>query len=427
MSLLLRNCLYIDPKTFEFIPCHIFTEEGPAGKTIFYPLQSTHIPPALTTIDCHRKLVMPSFACGHHHAYSALATGMHPPKKNPVNFEETLKYIWWTLDVCLDAKMIEASALAIAIACAKNGVTFVIDHHSSPSHIKDSLEIIAKAFDQVGISHLLCYEITDRNGNKATEQALEETDGYLAKHQGLVGLHASFTVSDHTLQKAAGLVEKHKSGIHIHVAEDMIDENDCNQKYGKTVVRRLSDFGLLDSPKTILSHCLHINDAERQIIHDSNVWIAQNTESNLNNKVGFFNSKMIENNVMLGTDGMHSDMLKSAKAAYFVGQNFDNIDFAETWRRFRNVNRYIDVNRFEGDHENNLVVLDYNPPTEINSSNFLSHFIFALEAKHIQHVVSNGKLIVKDKKVLTMNEDEIMEQCRKLSGRIWENMRDRTR
>jgi cytosine/adenosine deaminase-related metal-dependent hydrolase len=423
MSVLLLNTLYLDPKTFEFIPCHIYVEDGNKGKIIFQPLQSTHTLEADTRLDCHNKIVTQSFGCGHHHVYSALATGMGAPKKIPVNFEETLKYIWWTLDVCLDAEMIEASALATAMACAKNGITFVIDHHSSPSHIKGSLDIIAKAFDKVGLSHLLCYEITDRNGKEATQQALDETGEYLSKKQGLVGLHASFTVSDDTLAKSAGLVKKHKSGIHIHVAEDPIDETDSQKKYGKSVVKRLSDFGLLTSSKNILSHCLHISDAERELVNSSDVWIAQNTDSNLNNKVGFFNSKNIARNVMLGTDGMHSDMLKSAKTSFFAGQNFDAIDYGETYRRFRNIHRYIAENNFTGDGENNLLVLDYNPPTEINSNNFLGHFVFSLESKHVQHVISDGKLIVKDRKVTTVNEDDILAQSRKLSIKLWEKMK----
>jgi len=115
-------------------------------------------------------------------------------------------------------------------------------------------------------------------------------------------------------------------------------------------------------------------------------------------------------------------MLKSAKTSFFVGQNFDSIDYGETYRRFRNVHRYIDENNFTGDGENNLVVLDYNPPTEINASNFLSHFIFSLETKHIQHVISNGKLIVNNRKVLTVNEEDVFNQSRELSKKLWEKM-----
>ena len=67
------------------------------------------------------------------------------------DFEEILTYIWWHVDKCLDKEMIEASALASALYCAKNGVTFIIDHHASPFAIEDSLSTIAGVFATIVI------------------------------------------------------------------------------------------------------------------------------------------------------------------------------------------------------------------------------------------------------------------------------------
>jgi len=122
--------------------------------------------------------------------------------------------------------------------------------------------------------------------------------------------------------------------------------------------------------KTILAHCLHIDENERNIIRNSPAFVVQNTESNLNNNVGYFNSRSLGDNIMLGTDGMHSNMLRSAQAAYFVGQGKDEIDFLTSYYRIRKVHNYLSTNNFSGDGENNLVVLDYDTPTEINEDNF---------------------------------------------------------
>jgi len=99
-----------------------------------------------------------------------------------------------------------------------------------------------------------------------------------------------FTVGDSTLKKAAELMEKANSGIHIHVAEDLYDQKFCLVNYGSRVIQRLDGFGVLDSSKTILAHCLHIDENERNIIRNSPAFVVQNTESNLNNNVGYFNS-----------------------------------------------------------------------------------------------------------------------------------------
>ncbi len=423
MSILLKNATFINWETLEFTNTNIIVYEG-IDKGIEFK-STPELPENKVfdqVVDCSGKYVTKSFGVGHHHVYSALAKGMPPPKKNPGNFLEILQYVWWTLDKCLDKDTIEASALASAIACAKAGSTFVIDHHASPNYIKGSLEVIAKAFDKVGVSHLLCYEVTDRDGLDKAAAGLEETHSYLKNHQGLVGLHASFTVSDDSLEKAAKMAKEYDSGIHIHVAEGIYDQEQAINNYGKRVVERLKDFDLLQS-KSILVHGLHLDDNERKLTSNSNCWVAQNMESNLNNNVGYFNGAGLGNNIMLGTDGMHSDMLQSAKAAFFVGQRYDNVDFPGIYERFRNIHRYVQQNNFRGDGENNLVILDYDAPTPFNKENFLGHFVFGLNSNHINSVISNGKLVVKDKKLQSINEDEVLAFTKEQAKRLWSCMR----
>ncbi len=422
MSVLLKNATYIDWKNLEFSVQNILAEEnkntvtfiGDPGEVI-----RKHKP---VVIDCSGKFVTKSFAVGHHHAYSALSRGMGAPKKSPENFFEILKYVWWTLDRCLDPEMIEASALVTAIACAKAGSTFVIDHHASPSAVKGSLGIIAGAFEKVGVSHLLCYEVSDRDGQQVAAEGLEETASYLEHHKGLLGLHASFTVSNNTLKQAVDMMHRFKSGIHIHVAEDVHDQDVCLREHGKRVVQRLGDAGVLDSPKTILVHCLHLEGNEREIIRKSPVWVVENSESNMNNNVGYFNGSGLGENIMLGTDGMHSDMLQSAKAAFFNGQRYDTINYASAYTRFRNVHRYLNENLFKGDGDNSLVVLDYDPPTPFSSDNFPGHFLFGIGSNHVRDVISGGRVIVRDRQLTTVNEADIMSGARKQAQRLWEKM-----
>jgi putative selenium metabolism protein SsnA len=417
--ILLSNAIYIDFETLQLKSCDIVVS---SGKVEFYPA-GTYKGNTTETINCKGKFVTHSFVVGHHHAYSALARGMGAPKKSPENFYEILKYVWWTLDKCLTPEMVEYSGLVTAMACAKAGASFVIDHHASPSAVNGSLEILAKAFERVGLSHLLCYEISDRDGEAIARQGLEETDTYLKNHQGLVGLHASFTLSDKTLRVAANLMQKHSSGVHIHVAEDKYDQQHCLDAYGKSVVERLNDFGYLNSGKSILVHCLHLTDYERNLIGQSPCWVAQNSDSNLNNNVGYFSSKNMGDNIMLGTDGMHSDMLQSMKSAYFVGQNFDPMSPAQAYKRLRNAHRYIAQNGFRGDGPDNLVVLDYDSPTPVTPENLAGHFVYGINQTHVEHLISNGKLILKNRKVVTVDEESILKESQVLALALWKRMR----
>ncbi len=424
MALILKNATFVDWESLEFTDTNLLVQEGEKGGVTFIKnLDSENISTDDDIIDCSGKLVTKSFGVGHIHVYSALARGMPPPAKTPENFPEILEYIWWTLDRCMDKETIEASALATAMACAKNGATFAIDHHASPNYIKDSLDIISKAFEKVGVGHLLCYEVTDRGGLDKAQLGIEENENHLKRKQGLVGMHASFTVGNDTMKKVKEITERYNSGVHVHVAEGIYDQQHCMENYNKRVVERLNDYGFLNSPKTILVHCLHIDNNERNILKNTNANVVQNTESNLKNKVGYFVSHGLdENRILLGTDGMHTDMLQSSKAAFFVGQGYDKIDAGLAYKRFRNIHRYIDKNGLEGDGENNLVVLDYDAPTPVNKDNFLGHFTIGLKSNHVQHVISNGKLIVKDRILQTIDEKETLNFTKEQTKRLWAEM-----
>ena len=422
MNLLLKNATYVDWKTLDFSRKNIFISEKEDSLQLLSIENEDIVFPDTEVIDCKGRMVTKSFAVGHHHAYSALARGMPAPKKIPRNFHEILQYIWWTVDKQLDPELIELSALVTAMDCAQRGSTFVIDHHASPFAVRGSLEIIAGAFDKVGVSHLLCYEISDRDGTVIAGEGLEEADGYLADNQGLVGMHASFTVGNETLGRAVDLMHKHNSGIHIHVAEDHYDQEMCIGEHRKRVVERLSDAGVLGSSKTILVHCLHLDDTERELICNSPVWVAENCESNLNNNVGHFTGAGLGENIMLGTDGIHSDMLRSLRAAFFAGQPHDTISYDSAYRRLRNVHRYLSENGFAGDEENNLIVLDYDPPTPITKDNFIGHLLFGITAAHIRDVISGGRLIVHNRRITTVDEHEIKKEARKQAERLWKQI-----
>jgi len=424
MSIYLTNAQYVDFKSFEIKTHTIKVDKTPQTKIAFLePNIILNLTSEDITIDCKDKFVMKSFACGHHHAYSALSRGMGGPLKTPSNFYDILKYLWWALDKSLDRDAVEASALTTAMACAKNGVTFIIDHHASPNYVKASLDVLAKAFEKVGVAHLLCYEISDRDGEKIAMEGLEETDHFLRNNQGLVGLHASFTVNNNTLKKAVEIAEKHNTGIHIHTAEDKYDQEYCLENYNKRVVERLHNYGALALPQTILVHCLHLNAHERELIANSPVFVAQNIESNLNNNVGIFNGNHLNDNIMLGTDGMHSDMLRALKATYINGQTFEALPMFDAYKRLLNIDKYIQTNAFKGYDENNLIVLDYKSPTPITADNFLGHLIFGIDSNHIEHVISSGNLIVKDRKLTQVNEQEIATFTQEVSLKLWERFR----
>ncbi len=125
-------------------------------------------------LDCGGKFALPGLINAHHHLYSALAVGMPPPAKTPLNFTQILEEVWWKLDLALDHDATKASFGAGLIDSLKAGTTTVIDHHCSPSFIEGSLSLLGDTGKKLGIATGLAFEVTDRNGQELFERSLQE-------------------------------------------------------------------------------------------------------------------------------------------------------------------------------------------------------------------------------------------------------------
>lgn len=422
MPVILKNANFFDFRQQKMVFTNMLVEEGAKGKILF----SSDVNDLLENqsdvriIDCFGKLVMHSFVNGHQHSYVSLTRTNK--LTNTVDYEYRLKTGAWKLDAFLDAEILEACALYSAMDSLKNGTTCVIEHHSSQHFIRGSLEVLEKAFLKTGMQFLPCFEVSDRKSFSAADEALAYTDEWLQHKNGLVGLHASLTVGNTTLKNAVELAARHKTGIHMHAAESTRDQEHCLQEYGVTVVERLYDAGVLENPKTILAHSIHLSNEEAELIRNSGVYVVQNMESNLRSNVGFFNSEGMGNNIMLGTDGLHGNMLRSAKMAFLAGQGFDQIDPYIAVQRLRTGNEYFMKNRICGDGENNLIVLDYPSTEEVNTENIAMHMIFGMESKHINLVVSQGKIVVENGKLTTINEEDAMMFIRQMTRKLLRNL-----
>ncbi|MDJ0767506.1 MAG: amidohydrolase family protein [Ilumatobacter sp.] len=238
--------------------------------------------------------------CAHHHLYSALARGMPAPPRTPTSFIEILEQVWWRLDRALDADTIHWSAKLGALEALERGCTAIIDHHESPSAIDGSLGIIADACAEVGVRVSCSYGVTDRHGADGARRGLAENERFLSEGgRGYVGVHAAFTCTDDTLERAADLATRFGVGVHIHVAEGADDAGAADR------LRHLAD------DRWLLIHGVHLADD-----HGLAGTIVHNPRSNMNNAVGYARPTRFANPIALGTDGIGADMLDEFRVAY---------------------------------------------------------------------------------------------------------------
>jgi putative selenium metabolism protein SsnA len=394
--------------------------------------------PDAEAIDCAGKIVLPGFICAHHHFYSTMARGMAIPGEPAANFVEILESLWWKVDRALNEEDITLSAQIPLIECIRNGTTVVIDHHASPSMRDGSLDLIENAVRQAGIRASLCYEVSDRNmmggGIEENERFIKKIgkgDGQIA---ALMGLHASFTLSDETLEKCVAIARDAGVGCHVHVAEDLADREDSLQNYGMPTVHRLNKMGV-SGEKSLFIHCVHIDESEMDLIAATRTSVVHNPESNMNNAVGVTPLlALLKRNIVvgLGSDGMSSDMLSQMRCAYLLHRlaNRDpRVAFLEAPKLLLENNAEIAERQFglrlgelAEDHPADLAILDYQPPTILNETNFLGHLIFGLVDATVDTTVCRGKILMQGKQILALDEERIAARSRELAPQMWQRL-----
>jgi cytosine/adenosine deaminase-related metal-dependent hydrolase len=253
------------------------------------------------------------FVNAHTHLYSGLAPfGMPAPAQPPADFLAILESVWWKLDRALDAQALRISAQWYVAQALQLGTVGLVDHHESPCLIEGSLDILADVCQAAGMPAVLCYGATERNGGRdEARRGLAECRRFIETNtrplvRGVVGLHASFTVSDETIREAAALCRGLGTVLHVHVAEDAADVADAVRRGWKGPLERLDQLGAL-LPGSILAHGVQLSDTQVRRADELGCWLVQNPRSNRGNRVGYAAALRASAHVALGTDGYPSD------------------------------------------------------------------------------------------------------------------------
>lgn len=393
-------------------------------------------------IDAKGKVIMPGLINTHMHIYSAFARGMAGKGPAPKNFTDILENLWWRLDKGLTLEDTKYSAYTTYLDCIKNGVTTVFDHHASPYSIEGSLFTIGDTAKELGIRTCLCYETSDRDGEEILKAGIKENIHFIKKYnnvnedmlKGMFGMHAAFTLSDKSLDMCREAMEGLDAGYHIHTSEGIDDLYDSLRNHGKRVVERLMDFDIL-SDKTIAVHCVHVNSREMEILKQTNTNVVHNPESNMGNAVGC--SPVLEFikrgiSVGLGTDGYTSDMMESIKVGNIIHKHNlcdPNVGFNEVSSMAFDNNRKISTKYFnkevgalkEGAY-GDVIIVDYNPLTPLNENNINGHIIFGMSGRCVTDTIINGKVVMRNRVINTVDEEKIFSKSRELAQKLWERI-----
>lgn len=368
---------------------------------------------------CGRVVTLP-LVNFHDHIYSRLAKGL-PLSGDFDNFLSILHNLWWKLDRVLDDEMIAASARMAALESVRNGVTYIFDHHSSQNRIDGSLNIISENLKAFGLRGVLCFESTDRNGYENALKGLEEnknfySSGINSDFGAMLGLHASFTLSDDLLAEALNVKKNLNLGIHIHVAEDKTDVK-LSEEYTKfKPVKRLLKYKLMND-KSILVHGVHLKKRDFTMIEENGAALAFCPDSNMNNSVGLpsFNSIPPGIPFLVGTDGMHSNIAGAMKQVFLLSRHQGG-SFTQATNLIKKIyaDQYSFVKRYFSDYPSliegdraDMVIWDYVPVNQLTAENIWGHFIYGFLEYPINSVIQKGKFLMKNQQMLNIDEGKI--------------------
>ena len=396
--------------------------------------------PNADRLDAASKIVMPGMICAHTHFYGAFARGMAIPGEPPANFMQILERLWWKVDRALTLEDSKTSALVALVDAVRHGTTTLIDHHSSPTHIDGSLDALAEAATESGLRVGLCYEVTDRNGPEGAQAGIAENVRFLKRLQAnpdpklgaSFGLHAAFTVNDETLEACLDAAQGLDTGFHIHVAEDKADETDSLETYGMRVAERLEQKGIL-GPKTLVAHAIHVDETELDILRSTQTKISHQPRSNMNNAVGVAEvERMLDKGITvgLGNDGFYNNMFSEIHTAYLLhrvskgdprvmpGDRLITMAF--------NHNAAIaglffpkPVAALAPGALADIILLDYVPYTPLTNGNYPWQLIFGMDGSHVTHTICGGQMLMRDRKLLTLDEAAIAAHAMQLAPAIW--------
>ncbi len=356
--------------------------------------------------------VHPGDVNAHTHLYSGLTPlGMPAPNAPPANFVEILERVWWRLDRALDPSSLRASVRYYAAEALRHGTTTLVDHHESPNFVDGSLDVIADACAEIGVRVVVCYGATERNrGRQEAKRGLAECARFARTNErplarALVGLHASFTVSDETLREAGELCSALGLAAHVHCAEDGADVEDARRRGYAGPLERLLELGALPEG-SLLAHGVHLDERQVEAAEARGLWFAQNPRSNEGNHVGYARSLHAARRALVGTDGFPADLRMELAALHRLAARHD----PDT-----------DPDALDLRLEHNLAFAAAHFGADAIARDRVTRDVTAPGAP-VAHVVVDGRVVVDGGRLVTADEDEIRAQARIEATRLWKRM-----
>ena len=382
---------------------------------------------AARIIDGSGMVAMPGFINCHTHAAMTLMRGYADDMPLMMWLNEKI----WPLEEKLQREDFYWGTMLCALEMIKTGTTTFADMYFE-------MEQVARAVEVSGMRACLSRGMIGiaPNAQKAMDESIQFVEKWHGGANGRItamfGPHATYTCPPDYLKQVAAQAAKYGVGIHIHVAETADEAEKINADYGTTPVRHLDSLGIFEIP-VLAAHCVHVDQADMEILARKKVSIAHCPESNMKLASGIAPVDALIRagaHVALGTDGAASnnnlDMLEEMRIATFLQKvatgdplvlpSFETLRLA-TYNGAQALG-LDNLGLIKTGMKADLILVNFHKPHLYPRHDLLAHLVYAAQSADVDTAIINGEIVMEGRKVLTMDEEEVMAQAQKCADRL---------
>ena len=420
-TILIKNAFILDPNNFEDKKQSLLIKDDLIAE-IADEIDESNID---KVIDAEGKILLPGLVNTHTHLSMTLFRGL----ADDLSLDSWLNDHIWPMEANLNGDYCYIGALLGAVELIKSGTTTFSDMYFY-------MEDVARAVEDAGIRAVLSYGMIDFGIEEKREAEIKENMALFNACNGMAdgrikvffGPHSPYTASEELLVKVRELADENGIGIHIHVSETQKEINDSLDERGLRPFEYLEKIGFL-GPDVVAAHCVWLSDNEIEIIKKHGVKVSHNPCSNMKLASGIAPvSKLIENGicVSIGTDGASSnnnlDLIEELKTASLL-QKVSTLDpkvldseesiRMATIKGAEALGLDDEIGTIEVGKKADIILIDTAAANMTpDSSSLSSNVVYSANGSNVDTTICNGKILMENKKLTTLDEEEIYAKAR---------------
>ena len=420
-TILIKNALILNPNNFEEKKQSLLIKNDLIAE-ISDEIDESNVD---KIIDASGKILLPGLVNTHTHLSMTLFRGL----ADDLSLDSWLNDHIWPMEANLNGDYCYIGALLGAVELIKSGTTTFSDMYFY-------MEDVARAVDEAGIRAVLSYGMIDFGDAERREAEIKENLDLFKNCNGMAdgrikvffGPHSPYTASEELLIKVRQLADQYNMGIHIHVSETQKEINDISEEKGLRPFEYLDKIGFL-GPDVLAAHCVWLSDEEIDIIKKNNVKVSHNPCSNMKLASGIAPiSKLLEKDVCvsIGTDGASSnnnlDLIEELKTASLL-QKVSTLDpnvlnshealAMGTINGAEALGLSDEIGSIEVGKKADIILIDKNSANMVpDSTTLTSNVIYSANGSNVDTTICNGKILMENKKLTVLDEQEIYEKAR---------------